>query len=61
MIYNFTEVMVKMQKTLKQVELETGLTRRQIQEYEKYGSEMDKDKNGRVIKSHKSFTISPII
>jgi hypothetical protein len=61
MIYNFTEVMVKMKKTLKQVELETGLTRRQIQEYEKYGSEMDKDKNGRVIKSHKSFTISPII
>lgn len=61
MIYNFTEVMVKMKKTLKQVELETGLTRRQIQEYEKYGSEMDKDKNGRVIKSHKSFTISPMI
>lgn len=50
-----------MKKTLKQVELETGLTRRQIQEYEKYGSEMDKDKNGRVIKSHKSFTISPTI
>lgn len=61
MTYNFTEVMVKMKKTLKQVELETGLTRRQIQEYEKYGSEMDKDKNGRVIKSHKSFTISPMI
>lgn len=61
MIYNFTEVMVKMKKTLKQVELETGLTRRQIQEYERYGSEMDKDTNGRVIKSHKSFTIRPTI
>lgn len=50
-----------MKKTLNEVIKEVGLTRRQIQEYEKYGTENDRDRsvNRKINKHHKPFTIQP--
>lgn len=52
-----------MKKTLKEVELEVGLTRRQIQEYELYGTEKDKDKteNKKRKSYHKPFCFKPTL
>lgn len=50
-----------MKKTLNEVIKEVGLTRRQIQECENYGSENDRDRSENHLrnKHHKPFTIQP--
>ena len=50
-----------MKRTLNEVIKEVGLTRRQIQECENYGTENDRDRSANHLrnKHHKPFTIQP--